>query len=176
VDYPQVIKHLMDLGTVKTKLQQKKYSTLYQVAEDVRLVWNNCMTYNADGSDFYKLAEQLQKRWDDQYTKLLQDCQLPAGAGGDGKKSVTTTSEKRLFAKALYTISKEDLGKVLVEVETKCPAAVTRNSAEDELEFNIDKIPVSLLQELHTFVNSVTKGGGKKKTKAAAGSNKRQKA
>ena len=61
VDYPTVIKHPMDLGTVKKKLKKKQYTTLYAVAEDVRLIWNNCMTYNADGSDFYKLAETLQK-------------------------------------------------------------------------------------------------------------------
>jgi hypothetical protein len=162
----------MDLGTVKKKLSDKKYTTLYQVAEDVRLVWNNCMTYNADGSDFYKLAEQLQKKWDDKYTKLLQDCQLPANAAGaDGKKTVTG-SDKRLFAKALYQISKEDLGKVLVEVETKCPAAIVRSSAEDELELNIDKIQSSLLQELTTFVNTVK--STKKKKAAPGASAKRQ--
>lgn len=161
----------MDLGTVKQKLAGKKYTTLYQVAESVRLVWNNCMTYNADGSDFYKLAEQLQKRWDDKYTKLLQDCQAVVV---QGDKKTVSASEKRLFAKALYQISKEDLGKVLVEVETKCPAAVTRNGAEDELEFNIDKIPAALLTELTTFVNGA-KTTTKKKKPNGGGAAKRQK-
>ncbi|EEC48583.1 predicted protein, partial [Phaeodactylum tricornutum CCAP 1055/1] len=71
-DYPVIIKEPMDLGTIKTKLKAKSYPTLFAVAEDVRKVWNNCMTYNADGSDFYKLAESLQKKWDDKYTKVLE--------------------------------------------------------------------------------------------------------
>ena len=45
------------------------------------------------------------------------------------------------MAKQLYQISKEDLGKFLIEVESKCPAAIKRNAAEDELELNIDAIP-----------------------------------
>ena len=55
----------MDLGTIKNKLKKHSYKTLYQVHEDIRLVWSNCMTYNADGSDFYKLAELLKKKWDE---------------------------------------------------------------------------------------------------------------
>jgi hypothetical protein len=95
-------------------------------------------------------------------------------AGADGKKQVTG-SDKRLFAKALYQISQEDLGKVLVEVESKCPAAIVRSSGEDELELNIDKIQSSLLQELTAFVNTV-KNTKKKKSTSGSSNNKRQKA
>ena len=52
-DYPQIITKMMDLGTIKRRLERGHYSTAHQVAEDIRLVWTNCMTYNADGSDFW---------------------------------------------------------------------------------------------------------------------------
>jgi len=59
-----------------------------------------------------------------------------------------------------------------VEVEAKCPAAITRSSAEDEVELNVDKLTAGLLQELNKFVDGV-KAGGKKKggssTAASAG-------
>jgi hypothetical protein len=153
MDYPEIIKEPMDLGTVKQKIKERKYSTLYQVAEDVRTIWTNCMTYNQEGSDFYKLAELLAKKWDEEYAHLLVDTQVPAAAaGGTDKASLT---DKRNFAKSLYMISKEDLGKLLVEVEGKCPAALTRNAAEDEVEFNVDQLPASLLRELTEFVQSV---------------------
>ena len=48
-DYPQIIEKQMDLGTIKQRLERGYYSKTYQVAEDVKLVWKNCMTYNADG-------------------------------------------------------------------------------------------------------------------------------
>ena len=56
-DYPQIIKHPMDLGTVKRKINEGKYKSLHEAGDDVRQIWKNCMTYNADGSDFYNLAE-----------------------------------------------------------------------------------------------------------------------
>ena len=61
-DYPVLISHPMDLGTVKKKIKNKEYTSFVKCGEDVKLIWNNCMTYNADGSDFYKLAQSLYKR------------------------------------------------------------------------------------------------------------------
>jgi hypothetical protein len=174
MDYPKIIKHPMDLGTIQNRLKKgAHYKTLYQVAEDVRLVWTNCMTYNADGSDFYKLAESLNKKWDDKYTKLLKDCNhnvkpAPASKSSDEKVSL---QEKKNFAKSLYTISKEDLGRILVEVEQKCPEAIVRNSTEDEVEFNIDKLSSQLISDLTGFVNNA-----KGKKKAPSGKAKVEKA
>ena len=56
-DYPQVIKKPMDLGLVKKKLKENKYKSIHDAADDFRLIWKNCMAYNADGSDFYNLAQ-----------------------------------------------------------------------------------------------------------------------
>ena len=56
-DYPQVVKKPMDLGLVKKKLNEGKYKTIHDAADDIRLIWKNCMAYNADGSDFYNLAQ-----------------------------------------------------------------------------------------------------------------------
>lgn len=183
-DYPKVIKQPMDLGTIRDRLKKGQYKTLFQVGEDVRLVWTNCMTYNADGSDFYKLADMLHKKWDDKYTKLLQDCSAAAAvvaskvgsAGVDpaaaaaaatassmsnmSSSAKASLQQKREFAKSLFTITKEDLGRVLVEVEAKCPIAIVRNASEDELELNVDKIPVGLLKELSEFVNNASSSGG----------------
>lgn len=56
-DYPQVIKKPMDLGLVKKMLNDGTYKTIHDAADDIRLIWKNCMAYNADGSDFYNLAQ-----------------------------------------------------------------------------------------------------------------------
>jgi hypothetical protein len=47
----------MDLGLVKKKLKENKYKSIHDAADDFRLIWKNCMAYNADGSDFYNLAQ-----------------------------------------------------------------------------------------------------------------------
>jgi hypothetical protein len=72
-DYPKVIKKMMDLGTIKKKLDKGKYADASECADDIRLVWKNCMTYNADGSDFYLLAESFSKRFEERFQKILDE-------------------------------------------------------------------------------------------------------
>ena len=73
-DYPEIITKMMDLGTVKRRLERGYYQTAHQVAEDIRLIWSNCMTYNADGSDFWLLAKSYSRRFEDRYRKVRQEC------------------------------------------------------------------------------------------------------
>ncbi|XAR51449.1 hypothetical protein NMG60_11006081 [Bertholletia excelsa] len=58
-DYHQIIKHPMDLGTVKMRLSRKEYRSPLDFASDVRLTFNNAMTYNPKGQDVYTMAETL---------------------------------------------------------------------------------------------------------------------
>lgn len=183
----------MDLGTVKKNIVDRKYKTLSEANEDVKNVWSNCMTYNADGSDFFILAQTLNKRWDDKFKKLTSDLKLKDSAGdapissASGGAATTTSSgntklttdEKRAFAKSLYKITKEDLGKILVEIEKKFPQALMRNSAEDEIELNVDKLPQPLFGDLQAYVKTCLANSGsgkpKKKSGSGGGANKRQK-
>jgi len=150
----------MDLGTVKKNITSRKYESIPDAAVDIRLVWSNCMTYNQDGSDFFLLAKNLSKKFEEKYLKLINELHLdirPVGGTGADTSSITNTSvvtldEKRSFARSLYEISKEDLGKLIVEVDHKCPAAITKNMGEDEAELNVDKIPAPLFQALNAFV------------------------
>lgn len=200
-DYPQLISRPMDLGTVKKRIVDRKYKSIHDAAEDVRLVWKNCMTYNADGSDFFLLAKTLDRKFEEKYTKLLSDLRIvdprtsSAGGGGSGPASSSTTTgpggvsasslvggdtvpmsitldEKKSFARSLYKVTKEDLGKIILELESKCPAALTKNMAEDEATLNVDKITPQLFQELKAFVATciknnpaATASSGKKGTK-----------
>ena len=78
------------------------------------------------------------------------------GGGGDspglGNDEEPTIEDKRTFAKALYKISKEELGKVITDLDTKCPKALTKNSAEDEVEINVDFISPAVFREVMAFV------------------------
>lgn len=100
-DYPKIIKKMMDLGTVKKKLEKGKYSDASECAEDVRLVWSNCMLYNADGSDFHRLAESYSKRFEERYQKLIDEygeeiiCgNITANSGGGSSRPVKSGGKK----------------------------------------------------------------------------------
>lgn len=146
--------------------------SLVSIAEDVRLVWQNCITYNADGSEFNILAKTLSKKFEEKYAKLVEDHQIdgvvPLGDAA-GATGMVTLEEKKSFARTLYKISKEDLGKIIVEIDSKCPQALTKNNAEDEAEMNVDKIPAGLFRELKAFADSCSKAAG---TTKKAGSKK----
>ncbi len=180
----------MDLGQIKRKLDKGEYPTIHDAAEDVRLVWKNCMQYNADGSDFYKLAQKLSKTFEDKYAKVLKELNVlsPEKKSGDGASNggesaavsapapEPTLEEKRAFAKNLYSISKEELGKVIVDLDNSCPKSILRNSAEDQLEINVDEIDPEAFQKAVSYVTKcIADSNGRKKKSANGGGNKSKK-
>ncbi|XP_008799966.2 transcription factor GTE9-like [Phoenix dactylifera] len=66
-DYFQIIKHPMDLGTIKRKIASGAYSSLWGFVSDVRLTFTNAMTYNPPGNDVHIMADVMSKffetRW-----------------------------------------------------------------------------------------------------------------
>ncbi|KAJ8527718.1 hypothetical protein K7X08_015169 [Anisodus acutangulus] len=66
-DYHDIIKHPMDLGTIKTRLSQNWYKSPREFADDVRLVFCNAMTYNPKGHDVHVMAEQLLKIFEERW-------------------------------------------------------------------------------------------------------------
>ncbi len=178
----------MDLGQIKRKIEKEEYASVHDAAEDVRLVWNNCKTYNADGSDFYLLAESMSSKFEERFAKLLKELNIAprsdAAGGGSGSKGSTisppTLDEKKSFAKLLYKLTKEDLGKVIIELDQICPQSITKNSAEDQVEVNVDNIEPEAFQKVMQYVKSCTDGIGsgssRKKKTASSSSTKAKKA
>lgn len=84
VDYHDIIKHPMDLGTIKTRLSQNWYKSPGEFAEDVRLVFRNAMTYNPKGQDVHAMAEQLSQIFEERWVtidhlwnyRMYQDAEL----------------------------------------------------------------------------------------------------
>lgn len=50
MDYPNVVKYPMDLGTSKDKIRNSEYTFVEECLDDIQLVWDNCKNYNAEGS------------------------------------------------------------------------------------------------------------------------------
>nr|GMC76680.1 transcription factor GTE4-like [Ipomoea batatas] len=72
-DYHDIIKHPMDLGTIKTRLSQNWYKSPREFAEDVRLVFHNAMTYNPKGQDVHIMAEQMSKIFEERWAVIEAD-------------------------------------------------------------------------------------------------------
>jgi len=65
-DYHLHVKHPIDLGTIKTRLNDMAYSKNQQVIDDIRLVFNNCYSYNMEDTEEYSCAQRLEKYFETQ--------------------------------------------------------------------------------------------------------------
>ncbi|EDR24653.1 bromodomain-containing protein, putative [Entamoeba dispar SAW760] len=59
INYFDVIKHPMDLGTVKNKLKDKVYKNVNEILSDIDLIWSNAFEYNAPNSEVWNLAKTM---------------------------------------------------------------------------------------------------------------------
>ena len=59
--YPKMIKHPMDLGTVEGKLHGGRYANVSDFTAAVNLVWDNAQLLNQEGSYVFDIASQLRK-------------------------------------------------------------------------------------------------------------------
>ncbi|KAJ2454223.1 hypothetical protein EV183_001708 [Coemansia sp. RSA 2336] len=68
--YYEVIKHPMDLGTIKMKLEQKKYLALSDFVSDIRLMFNNCYLFNPPSTPVYNMGKEVEAAFDAEWEKL----------------------------------------------------------------------------------------------------------
>ncbi|XP_035228460.1 bromodomain-containing protein 3-like, partial [Stegodyphus dumicola] len=69
-DYHEVIKHPMDLGTVKRKMDNHEYKVPEEFAGDVRLIFTNCYKYNPPDHEVVAMARKLQDVFEMKYAKM----------------------------------------------------------------------------------------------------------
>ncbi|KAL1920764.1 uncharacterized protein VTP21DRAFT_11399 [Calcarisporiella thermophila] len=60
-DYFNVIKHPMDLSTIEKKLAAKEYAGPEEFEADMRLMFQNCYTYNPADNIVYQAGKQLEE-------------------------------------------------------------------------------------------------------------------
>lgn len=81
--YFQIIKHPMDIGTVRQNFDRKFYRTLQQFVADIRLVWSNCMTFNDASSQVHVMAKELSRHFESKLSKQFANTRTtsPLGQG-----------------------------------------------------------------------------------------------
>jgi len=60
-DYHKIIKHPMDLGTIKKRLENKYYWSAKECIQDFNTMFTNCYVYNKPGEDVVLMAQTLEK-------------------------------------------------------------------------------------------------------------------
>jgi hypothetical protein len=183
LDYPEVVKEPMDLGTVKKNLAAGKYSDLGAVVRHIKLVWSNCMAYNSSSSDLHKAAKKMDKAFDRDVAKVAVKREAPSGGSAAGKADKekkagkgdksgrarepsikgASMEDKAAFCKMLYEVNEINLGKLVVALDEKCEKALLK-SADDEVEINVDAIDLATFRRVEALLRELLAG-----EKAASG-------
>ncbi|KAH9362080.1 hypothetical protein HPB48_002058 [Haemaphysalis longicornis] len=74
-DYYKVIKHPMDMGTVKQRMDNWQYDGHEEFARDMRLIFTNCYKYHPPGHQLVAMATELQGIFELLYAKMPHEPQ-----------------------------------------------------------------------------------------------------
>ena len=170
-DYPQIVKHPMDFGTIQKKMNGKKYHNPDDFAADMRQVFANCMLYNQEGSDYYVIADKFTKQFEKRFLKVssTRSATIDGVNGSSSYKTDPTKPptfpEKAKFSEALYDVAPDILGRVVQMLDEKCEAALDKSTPE-EVEISIDLIDPKTFREVDTYLKSsiaLARASGKRK-------------
>lgn len=144
-DYFNIIKHPMDLGTVKSKLLSNQYSSPMEFAADVRLTFKNAMTFNPPKHDVHIMAETMSKYFEVRWKPIEKKLPLTADESTASKSSVIIEPESAYVppAKKQKTTSRET--KVKHERDKRAMSDVEKQKLGAELEALIAELPDNII-------------------------------
>ncbi|PKA58947.1 Transcription factor GTE4 [Apostasia shenzhenica] len=160
-DYHSIIKHPMDLGTIRSRLNKNWYKNPEEFAEDVRLAFRNAMTYNPKGQDVHHMAEQLLNFFEERWPAIQALCPYDS----------YLSSKVKMAALDLRTLERSDSTMHPTPVETKArmvnnamnvgrPPALKKPRAKDpdkremtfeekqRLSYNLQNLPPEKLENI----------------------------
>lgn len=180
-DYFTVIKHPMDLGTIKTKMASGEYSSPLGFVADVRLTFSNAKTYNPPGNDVYIMAETLSKYFEGRWKTIEKKFPTITNAESAPAKSdfyiktenqLRTSEKKKMVEKKvkpdpvkriMSEAEKQKLSTQLEELLGELPDNIidflkeqsfnAGQTSEDEIEIDIDALSGDTLFKLRKLLD-----------------------
>jgi hypothetical protein len=80
--YSDEIKDPQDLSLIQLKIGRKKYKSMDSLDKDVQTMFNNCIKYDRDGSEYSIFARELRDLWD-QKKALLHEAYISRTSIGE---------------------------------------------------------------------------------------------
>ncbi len=159
LDYPKIITHPMDLGTVKKNLLNGEYKTFEDFMNDLNLIWENCRTYNIPGSDIVKLADYCDKKMknliDRQFKNMKSKDNSVKPKSNNNNSSLTLTQKTKLI-ESIRELSNEGLTQIVKIILKECPKGIEDIDTE-KLQIKIDSLDYKTYELINQYVE---KNGG----------------
>jgi hypothetical protein len=171
-DYYDLIREPMDLSMIENKLRNKVYQSKREVERDLRLIWDNAHRYNMEGSTIYKMTTEVER-----YTEnLLRDIEdvpfeelikgIPAQktVGIKKNKELVYNKQKKFSDLPVSHEERHALGVNMRKLphdnlrdicNIVIKALPVEEQKKEEVEFDLELLPNSVVRELIYFVNGV---------------------
>lgn len=156
VDYLQVISQPMDLGTVLKKMDRSQYMSTEDFAHDVRLVWQNAITYNSAQSMFGIVASILAQIFDRRYALITRSATADPGRPIPDRPGWPTFQQKKKFYDMCSRLTLADLNQMVSIVQRGCQPAV-QQCGDKEVEVDVDELDIETFGKAMQWATNKTK-------------------
>lgn len=152
-DYPKIIKHPMDLSTVRGKLVSGKYRSFRSFQGDLKLIWSNCRLYNETSSQITRQANELE-RWAAEFVEHYNSVERGKWRtmGDPDRVSLEEKVELLMDARELRKPELVELGKML---KAEFPAAYEQLDFE-RFRVKLDSLTRAAFLRVYSFIKEHT--------------------
>ncbi|XP_015449663.1 bromodomain-containing protein 3 isoform X1 [Pteropus alecto] len=143
-DYHDIIKHPMDLSTVKKKMDSREYPDAQGFAADIRLMFSNCYKYNPPDHEVVAMARKLQDVFEMRFAKMPDEpAEVPAlaapAAPASGKGTESSRSSEESSSESGSSDSEEERATRLAELQEQLKAVHEQLAALSQAPVNKPK-------------------------------------
>ena len=167
LDYPKIITHPMDLGTVKKNLLNGEYKIFQDFMSDINLIWKNCRTYNLPGSDIVKMANHCDKKIKQLIDKQFKNYQNKGGSTKNkNENNSLTLAEKTKLIESIREQSNEGLTQIVKIILKECPKGIEDIDSE-KLQIKVDLLDKKTYEIINQYLekNNTSSNNEKPKSK-----------
>ncbi|XP_063791993.1 bromodomain-containing protein 3 isoform X3 [Pseudophryne corroboree] len=143
-DYHDIIKHPMDLSTVKKKMDGRDYPDAQAFAADIRLMFSNCYKYNPPDHEVVAMARKLQDVFEMRFAKMPDEppeapAPPPAAAPVVSKSMESSHTSEESSSQSDSSDSEEERATRLAELQEQLKAVHEQLAALSQAPVNKPK-------------------------------------
>lgn len=143
-DYHDIIKHPMDLSTVKKKMDGRDYLDAQAFAADIRLMFSNCYKYNPPDHEVVAMARKLQDVFEMRFAKMPDEpieppAPPPAAAPVVSKSVESSHTSEESSSQSDSSDSEEERATRLAELQEQLKAVHEQLAALSQAPVNKPK-------------------------------------
>ena len=147
---------MIDTGPEPRGTARGRYMSTEDFAHDVRLVWQNAITYNSAQSMFGVVAGILAQTFDRRFALITRSATADPGRPIPDRPGWPTFQQKKKFYDLCTRLTLADLNQMVSLVQRGCQSAV-QQCGDKEVEVDVDELDLETFNRVMQWATSKTK-------------------